>query len=296
MGGKFLGPDVTDLVFPIYGSFDMDAGASTGRVALVGAGPGDSDLITVRGERALADADVILYDSLVDAKLLEERTARLIYVGKRCGQHSMSQEQITSLLIECARSGARVVRLKGGDPSVFGRVGEEAQALARAQVHFEIIPGVSSAVAAPALAGIPVTHRGLADGFTTVTAHKRKEDEALGIPPYRAQTTLVLLMPLSTLERWHNQLLESGYPPDLPLAFISQGCSARTVVFETTVGGAPSVRNMPKIVSPSMVVVGNVVGLRRQILPWLSVPSVSANSIGQKSDTYVANLAKDTCR
>ena len=263
---------MVDMVSPIYGSIgESSSQENAGHVSLVGAGPGDKDLITVRGERALAAADIILYDSLIDAGLLEGRKATLVYVGKRCGQHSMSQEQITDLLIRCARSAGRVVRLKGGDPTVFGRVGEEAQALARAKIPFEIVPGISSSIAVPALSGIPVTHRGVADSFTTVTAHKRKGDEALGIPKYRENTTLVLLMPLSTIERWQKQLLEFGYPRDLPLAFISNGCSARAKVLETTVGESCTALRESVIASPCMVVVGQVVSLRAESLPWLRV-------------------------
>lgn len=261
---------MAESVSPIYGPIgESRSDENSGFVSLVGAGPGDKDLITVRGERALAAADVILYDSLIDAELLDGRKATLVYVGKRCGQHSMSQEQITNLLIRCARSAAKVVRLKGGDPTVFGRVGEEAQALAKANIPFDIVPGISSSIAVPALAGIPVTHRGVADSFTTVTAHKRRGDEALGIPKYRENTTLVLLMPLSTIERWQKQLLEFGYPQDLPLAFISNGCSPRSKVVETTVSEACAALKDSAIASPCMVVVGQVVRLREELVPWL---------------------------
>ena len=240
-----------------------------GSVCLVGAGPGDMDLITVRGERALAGADVILYDSLVDQGLLRNRDAALIYVGKRCGRHCMTQEEITTLLIRCARSGKNIVRLKGGDPSIFGRVGEECLALAAAKIPFEMIPGVTSAVAAPAMSGIPVTHRGLSDGVVTVTAHKRRGFEELGIPPYREETTLVLLMALSTVEVWQESLLQLGYPKDVPLAFIVNGCTRDEYVVESCVGDALAHSLDDRVRSPCMVVIGQVVALRSKLRPWL---------------------------
>lgn len=251
-------------------SLEPRGDGARGWVSLVGAGPGDMDLITVRGERALCSADVILYDSLIDQGLLRNRSAALIYVGKRCGRHCMTQEEITSLLIRCARSGKNTVRLKGGDPSVFGRVGEECLALAAAEIKFEIIPGVSSAIAAPALAAIPVTHRGVSDGVLVVTAHKRLGFEEPGIPPYREETTLVLLMALSTIEKWQPQLLLMGYPADVPLAFIVQGCTQDEYVLESCLGNALTDSSNKRVRSPCLVVIGQVVALRSKLRPWLT--------------------------
>ena len=144
-----------------------------GSVALVGAGPGDPGLMTVRGLALLRRADVVVYDRLVDRRLLREAPrARRIFAGKASGDHALPQAQINALLVLHARRGRRVVRLKGGDPFVFGRGGEEAAALAAAGVPFEVVPGISSAVAAPAYAGIPLTHRGLASSFAVVTGHE----------------------------------------------------------------------------------------------------------------------------
>ena len=257
---------IDECVVPLGGrNPSPDSKPTLGHIYLVGAGPGEADLITVRGDRALQDADVILYDSLIDSRLLDGRRAERVYVGKRCGKHSMSQPAITALMIRYALAGKRVVRLKGGDPSVFGRVGEEALALSELGIGFDIVPGVTSAVAAPMLAGIPVTHRGVADSFVTVTAHKRRDDEPLGIPAYRSETTLILLMPLSTLPRWQPQLLASGYPEDLPIAFVSEGCSGHQRVIVSTVGQAHIDRHQPGMLSPCLVVVGNVVALRERI-------------------------------
>ena len=234
----------------------------TGRVVFVGAGPGDPDLITLRGWRALQQADVVLYDSLVDPGLLEGLDAEVVFVGKRCGRHSMPQEAITALLVRLALDGKHVVRLKGGDPTVFGRTGEEALGLARFGIEFEIVPGVSSAVAAPALAGIPVTHRGLADSVCVLSAHRQKDEPQLSIPPYHPRTTLVLLMALQTVETWGPQLLDRGYPADLPVAFISAGATARQRVVVTTVSRAAADSRAEQLDSPTLAVVGGVVSLR----------------------------------
>ncbi len=148
-----------------------------GFVTLVGAGPGDPDLITLRGQRALEGASVVLYDHLVDARLLAGLAAERVFVGKRCGAHAMTQESIIALMIRLARRGERVVRLKGGDPSVLGRGGEEALALAEQGIPFDVVPGVSSATAVPFVAGIPVTHRGTA-APTRTTSRSRPTSRA----------------------------------------------------------------------------------------------------------------------
>ena len=183
-------------------------------------------------------------------------------MGKRCGRHSMRQEAITALLVRLALEGRCVVRLKGGDPTVFGRTGEEALDLVRFGIPFEIVPGVSSAVAAPALAGIPVTHRGLADSVCVLSAHRQKDEPQLSIPPYHPRTTLVLLMALQTVDIWGPQLLDRGYPADLPVAFISAGATARQRVVVTTVSRAAADARAEQLDSPALAVVGGVVSLQ----------------------------------
>ncbi|MBI4265799.1 MAG: uroporphyrinogen-III C-methyltransferase [Acidobacteria bacterium] len=251
----------------------------TGRVVFVGAGPGDPDLMTLRGWRALRDADVVLYDSLVDMRLLDDLDAELVFAGKRCGAHHMPQEAITELLVRFALDGKRVVRLKGGDPTVLGRTGEEALRLAQFGIPFEIVPGVSSAVAAPALAGIPVTHRGLADGLCVVSAHRQGNDPDISIPPYHPRTTLVLLMALQTVETWSPQLLERGYPADLPVAFISAGATARQRVVVTTVSRAAADARAAGLDSPTLAVVGRVVGLREELAACERTPHWSRSDV-----------------
>jgi len=237
-----------------------------GYVWFVGAGPGDPEYITLRGWRVLQAADVVLHDALVNPALLAETQARLIDVGKRCGQHSMAQTEISDLLVTLALEGKRVVRLKGGDASVLGRVGEEALALAEADLAFEIVPGVSSATSVPSIAGIPVTHRGLADSFLVTTAHHQDEGTAVSIPPYSASTTVVLLMARGTALAWQRQLLCQGYPPDLPVALISRGSTPDARVIETTVSRAVDDLEQASLKTPLMVVVGWVVTLRSRLV------------------------------
>ena len=238
-------------------------------VHLVGAGPGDPDLITVRGLRALQEADVVLHDALVDPALLEGLRADLIYVGKRCGRHSRSQDQINELIAEMARRGLEVVRLKGGDPGVLGRVGEEALYLRERGIPYEIVPGVSSATSAPLCAGIPVTHRGVADSFALATAHRRGERREFSIPVYQPRTTLLLLMPVRTTPLWSAELIAKGYPADLPLAFVSCGSEPEQAVLVTTVEAAARDAAAVGITAPTMVVVGHVVALRER-LRWFA--------------------------
>jgi uroporphyrin-III C-methyltransferase len=184
---------------------------SVGTVAMVGAGPGDPGLMTVRGLELLRRAHVVVYDRLVDPRLLDEAPrARRIFAGKASGNHALPQAQITALLIRHARRGRRVVRLKGGDPFVFGRGGEEADALARARIPFEVVPGVSSAVAVPAYAGIPVTYRGVASSFTVATGHASasgRESSVDWARLARSADTLVVLMGVASLARIARELI-----------------------------------------------------------------------------------------
>ncbi len=237
----------------------------TGKATFVGAGPGDPDLITVRGLKALQAADIVLYDALVDERILEETDGELLYVGKRCGRHALRQEQLNDLIVSQARAGKRVVRLKGGDPTVFGRVGEEALACVRAGVPFEIVPGISSAVAGPAHAGIPVTHRGVADSFCVVTAHRRRDELDFSIPPYNPRTTVVLMMGVGTLPAWRSTLAAAGYPDDLPVAFVMRASWPDQRVVETTVGGAAADAKAHAVTAPAIVVIGHTVALRQSL-------------------------------
>lgn len=189
----------------------------TALVSLVGAGPGDPGLLTVRAVDRLRAADLVLYDALVDDQLLElAPKARRFFVGKRAGRHSISQDEIHALMIRAARRGERVVRLKCGDPFVLGRGGEEVLALEAAGIPCEVVPGVSSAIAAPALAGIPVTHRGMSAGFLVISGHDPSLIEAVA----PSSVTLVILMGLRTRGELVSRLLARGWPAGTPAAIV----------------------------------------------------------------------------
>ena len=243
----------------------------TGKVYLVGAGPGDPGLITVRGLQLLHSAQVIVYDQLVSLELLEETpsTAIRIFVGKQAGRHCIAQEEINRILIDHARLGYEVVRLKGGDPFVFGRGGEEAEALADAEIPFEIVPGVSSAVAVPAYAGIPLTHRNFASSFAVVTGHEaRKGKSAVDWGKLAtAVDTLVILMGLHNLPAIVAKLIAHGRSPETPAAVIRRGTTNGQ---ETVIGTlADIVEKSASLKAPTLIVVGEVVELRNQ-LNWFS--------------------------
>ena len=246
----------------------------SGHVALVGAGPGDPGLMTVRGLALLRGADVVIYDRLVDPRLLDEAPPRAlrIFAGKISGAHPVPQAEINALLVSYARRGRRVVRLKGGDPFVFGRGGEEAQALAAAGVAFEVVPGVSSAVAVPAYAGIPVTHRGTASSFAVVTGHEVEGKAETSVDWARLATavdTLVILMGARSLPAITRALLEAGRPADTPVAVIRWGTTdaQQTIVgrLDEIASVAPAIRLAP----PVVIVVGDVVALRGR-LAWFA--------------------------
>jgi uroporphyrin-III C-methyltransferase len=242
----------------------------SGRVLLVGAGPGDPKLITVRGAEALATADVVVFDRLVAPALLElaPAEAERVYVGKEPGRAAMPQREIDGLLVDRARAGGTVVRLKGGDPFVFGRGGEEALACARAGVRFEVVPGVSSAIAAPAAAGIPVTHRGLARSFTVATASSAHGDEVDLASVAAGADTLVLLMAAGALERTCQTLIEAGRDSDEPAAIVQWATTPDERSMMGTLAELPRLAREAAIGPPSVVIVGDVVRIGSLLTPW----------------------------
>jgi len=243
----------------------------SGIVYLVGAGPGDPELITVKGLKCLQRADVVVYDRLVAPSLLDEAPsrARRIYAGKRPGRVALRQEEIERLLLRHARAGRVVVRLKGGDPFVFGRGGEEALACAAAGVACEVVPGVTSAVAVPASVGIPLTHRGVAAGFAVVTGHCLGEDRVDWGALARIDT-LVVLMGAARLREIARLLLTHGRPADHPVAVVERGTLPDSQVWTGTLGTLAALPALPAMEdfdlrSPATLVVGEVVRLRELV-------------------------------
>jgi uroporphyrin-III C-methyltransferase/precorrin-2 dehydrogenase/sirohydrochlorin ferrochelatase len=239
----------------------------SGFVSLVGAGPGDPDLLTLKALRRLREADLVLYDALVSPEVLAlAAAARRFCVGKRAGTRGVEQEAINRLLVRAARRGQRVVRLKCGDPFVLGRGGEEALALACARVPFEVVPGISSALSAPALAGIPVTQRGLASGVLVVSGHA----EAAWRPAVDALpaggVTLVVLMGLAARGSIARALLQRGWPASTPAAVVWAASTPRAHRWIGALGGlAVAAAPGPCAAAPGTVVVGAVVSLARRL-------------------------------
>ncbi len=238
--------------------------ARQGIVSLVGAGPGDPDLVTLRGLRAIEAADIIFYDNLATPALLAHAPegAETKYVGRKRAEHAYSQEEIHSMLIEAAGAGKRVVRLKGGDPYVFGRGGEEAEALADARVRFEVIPGVTSAVGVGAYAGIPLTHRDWASAATFVTGH---DVDAIDWSKLGRVETLVIFMGLTTFEEIARRLIENGRSPETPAAAVRWGTRGDQTVVEGTIESLPAEIALAKLKPPALIIVGEVVSLRPKL-------------------------------
>jgi uroporphyrin-III C-methyltransferase/precorrin-2 dehydrogenase/sirohydrochlorin ferrochelatase len=233
--------------------------AAAGRVALVGGGPGDPGLITTRGRRLLAEADVVVVDRLAPRSLLDglDEDVVVVDVGKTSGNHPVPQEEINRLLVEHAEAGRRVVRLKGGDPFVLGRGGEEALACVAAGVDVEVVPGVTSAVAVPASAGIPVTHRGRSRQVTVASGHEGLDWATLA----RLDGTLVLLMGVSALAEAADALVAHGKPADTPVAIVESGCTPQQ---RTTTGTLTTIAEQARLRGvrpPAVVVIGSVVDL-----------------------------------
>ena len=237
----------------------------TGRVVLVGAGPGDPELITVKGAKALAEADVVVYDRLASPALLElaPRDAERVYVGKEPGRQAMRQHEIDALIVGEALAGRTVVRLKGGDPFVFGRGGEELLACTEAGVPVEVVPGVTSAVAASAAAGIPLTHRGVARSFAVVTASTAHAEDTVDIARMATATdTLVVLMAAGKLAETCAILIGAGRPATTPAAIVQWAWTddQRTVI--GTLADLPTLAAAANIGPPATLVIGEVVALR----------------------------------
>ena len=248
----------------------------TGTVYLVGAGPGDPDLITRKGSRLLRQADVVIYDRLIPFELLEEARsdAELINAGKQPTRHRLSQADINVLLIDRALNGKDVVRLKGGDPFVFGRGGEEALACREFGISFEVVPGVSSAFAVPAYAGIPLTQRQISSAFTVIAGHEDPTKSASSIN-YEAVAkfggTIVILMGVKNLPAIAQQLIARGLSANTPAAVIEWGATAHQRTFIGTAENIATIAQRMDIMPPAITVIGEVVNLREAGVAWFDL-------------------------
>lgn len=281
-----------------------------GQVILVGAGPGDPDLLTVGGQRAIASADVVVYDRLVGQAILDliPDSAERIDAGKESSHHTLPQEQINQLLLEKALEGKRVVRLKGGDPFLFGRGGEELELLAEHGVPFQEIPGIPSAIAVPAYAGIPVTHRDCCSSLHIITGHQRAGKplhihfEAL----VQTAGTLVFLMGVSALEEICRGLLDAGMEPDMPAAVIEKGTTSFQRVIPATLSTLPEAAKTEQVKSPAVIIVGKVCAYSRQF-DWFSKlplkgktvivtrPKERAGTLSERLRALGANVVEFPC-
>ncbi|HDM35771.1 MAG TPA: uroporphyrinogen-III C-methyltransferase [Candidatus Syntrophoarchaeum butanivorans] len=247
-------------------------GKKAGKVYLVGSGPGDPELLTIKARRIIDGADVILYDQLCGKEIINSlpERAELISVGKFASKHTVPQKDINRLLIEKARDGKVVVRLKGGDPYLFGRGGEEAEEVAAAGIPVEVVPGITSAIAVPAYVGIPVTHRDYASSVTFVTGHEgaHKEEEILEWDVLsQLSGTLVILMGVGGLSRNIDRLLSHGKDPSTPVAIIENGTRKDQRVVTGTLGDIVEVAHREGVKPPAVIVIGDVVRLYGIIPP-----------------------------
>jgi len=240
-----------------------------GKVFLTGAGPGDFELMTIKALRLIKEADVIIYDRLANPEILKEapKTCKFIDVGKTDGQHPVKQPEINEIIYQSSLKYENVVRLKGGDPFVFGRGGEEALYLKERDVKFDIVPGITSAISVPAYAGIPVTQRGVVSSFRVITGHEApgKAVSQIDWSSFNTDETLVFLMGLHNLGKISSKLIEAGKNKDYPVAVISQGTTANQKV---VIGTLETIKDKAKdLETPALIVVGKVVDLRDQ-LKW----------------------------
>ena len=282
---------------------------SQGKVYLVGAGPGDVGLITLKGYQLICEADVILHDHLIPVELLNQvkSGAEIISVGKFASRHTLSQDEINKLIIEKAKQDKIVVRLKGGDPYLFGRGGEEAEACAKAGVDFEVVPGISSALAAPCYAGIPPTHRDYTSSVAIVTGHRKKEDLEIEIPDAGTVIflmgvsnierivipkagTIIFLMGVSNLEKIIDSLLKAGRPNDTRIAAIEHGTCYDQRVVKGCLGDFLEIAAKAKLRTPGIFIVGKVVELQEKLNWFTRKPNVLVLGNHPQRYNYLGNI------
>lgn len=252
-----------------------------GKIWLVGAGPGDPELITVKGLKAIQKADVILYDRLISMDLLNEAKegAERIFCGKLPDRHFIQQENINELLVEHAKQGKQVVRLKGGDPYVFGRGGEEAAYAVKNGIEFEVVPGITSGIAAPAYAGIPVTHRDLGASFAIVTGHRKEgaDEELKWASLAKGIDTIAVYMGVKNLPHIQEKLIQYGKPKNTPAALIHWGTTHKQQTVTGTLETIYDIAKQAGITNPSMIIIGEVVRMRDE-LQWFQELPVEVES------------------
>jgi len=236
----------------------------TGRVYIVGAGPGDPDLLTLKADRLIRKADVVLYDALVSPDILSRipEHTETIYVGKRSASHQLPQQDINQLLISYANKGLNTLRLKGGDPYIFGRGGEEVEDLIKANISFEVVPGITAASGCASYAGIPLTHRDYSQSVRLITAHHQHDGTDLPWNELVAPNqTLVFYMGLSGLSRICHQLIHHGANPSLPVALVSKGTTREQQVLRGTLSTLPDEQARQNLPAPTLIIIGKVAAL-----------------------------------
>lgn len=271
--------------------------SSPGICYIVGAGPGDPGLLTLRGRQCIEEAEVVLYDYLCNPRLLDfvTKTARCVFVGKNSQGHCLKQDEINRLLVKEAAAGRVVCRLKGGDPYVFGRGGEEALALQAAGIPFEVVPGISSAIAAPAYAGIPVTHRGVTSSFTVITGHEDPTKPTRGIDwneVARAPGTKIILMGVSRMREISDSLIAAGMSPDMPIALICWGTYGRQKTIEGTLATIAERVAAGDCKPPGVTVIGEVVRLRKSLNWFEQRPLFGRRIVVTRSRSQAGELSR----
>jgi uroporphyrin-III C-methyltransferase len=247
---------------------------SNGIVYLIGAGPGDPELLTLKALKCIKDADIALVDDLVgnEIKDLVRKECEIIEVGKRAGKHKKTQEEINQLMVRLAKGGKRVARIKGGDPFVFGRGGEEAEFLAKNSVRFSVVPGISSAIAAPELAAIPLNHRNFSPAILIITGREREGEERIKWEEIaNLNVTLVILMGVTRLGEIVGRLLKGGKDPNTPVAIVEKATTQEQRVVEGKLSNIVEIASKKEVKAPAVIVIGDVVSLRDTLKDFCSL-------------------------